>query len=121
VRIRPGKVAVWAGWTHHGKTAMLKQLMLYGIQHGEKPLIASMEEEVLDVWEDLGKMACGREDPSIREAKRFVEFIRAKLWLYDQQGPNRPAQDVRRHPVRGGRAEDHAGRCRLADDARRRS
>jgi twinkle protein len=86
VRLRPGKVAVWAGWTHHGKTAMLKQLMLYGIQHGEKPLIASMEEEVLDVWEDLGKMACGREDPSIREGKRFVEFIRAKLWLYDQQG-----------------------------------
>lgn len=86
VVLRPGKLAVWAGWTHHGKTAMLKQLMLHGIKESERPLIASMEEEVLDVWEDLGKMACGREDPSIREAKRFLEFVRGKLWLYDQQG-----------------------------------
>lgn len=86
VLIRPGKLAVWAGWTHHGKTAMLKQLMLHGIAHSERPLIASMEEDVGDLWDDLGKMACGEEKPQLREAKRFVEFIRGKLWMYDQQG-----------------------------------
>jgi hypothetical protein len=82
----PGKVAVWAGWTHHGKTQMLKQLMLHGIEQGEKPLIASMEEEPIDVWTDLATMACGEEDPAPREVKRFVDFIRANLWLYDQEG-----------------------------------
>jgi len=86
VLLRPGKVAVWAGWTHHGKTQMLKQLMLHGILRGEKPLIASMEEEPLDVWTDLACMACGEEDPAPREVKRFVEFVRGNLWLYDQQG-----------------------------------
>jgi twinkle protein len=86
VLLRPGKVAVWAGWTHHGKTQMLKQLMLHGIEQGEKPLIASMEEEPIDVWMDLATMACGEEDPAPREVKRFVDFIRANLWLYDQEG-----------------------------------
>jgi twinkle protein len=94
VRIRPGKVAVWAGWTHHGKTQMLKQVMLHAIRQSERPLIASMEEEVLEVWEDLGKMACGREDPTVREAKKFCEYVRGKLWLYDQQGRISPRKMV---------------------------
>jgi twinkle protein len=90
----PGKLAVWAGWTHHGKTQMLKQVMLHAIRQSERPLIASMEEEVLEVWEDLGKMACGREDPTVREAKKFCEYVRGKLWLYDQQGRISPRKMV---------------------------
>jgi hypothetical protein len=31
-------------------------------------------------------MACAEEDPSRAQVKRFVEFVRGKLWLYDQQG-----------------------------------
>lgn len=86
VKIRAGKVAVWAGWTHHGKTQMAKQLMLHAIAQSEKPLIASMEEEPLDVWCDLASMACGEEDPSPRRVKSFVDFVRGNLWLYDQHG-----------------------------------
>lgn len=86
VLIRPGKLAVWAGWTHHGKTQMVKQAMLHGIGNGELPLIASMEEEVIDVWSDMASMACGSQEPQMRDAKRFVEFVRGKLWLFDQQG-----------------------------------
>lgn len=86
VLIRPGKLAIWAGWTHHGKTQMLKQTMLHGIDRSERCLVASMEEEVLDVWADMASIACGSQQPKISEAKRFVEFVRGKLWLYDQQG-----------------------------------
>jgi twinkle protein len=86
VLIRPGKLCVWAGWTHHGKTAMVKQLMLHAIKNGEKPLIASMEEEVVDVWVDMATMACGKDEPSPRELDRYVPFVSGNLWLYDQQG-----------------------------------
>lgn len=86
VLIRPGKLCIWAGWTHHGKTQLVKQLMLHAITRSEKPLVASMEEEVLDVWTDLATMACGSQEPSGKQVDRFVSFVKGNLWLYDQQG-----------------------------------
>lgn len=86
VLMRPGKLAVWAGWTHHGKTQMVKQLMLHGIGHSEKCLVASMEEEVVDVWSDMASIACGSQEPRLPDVKRFVEFVRGNLWFYDQSG-----------------------------------
>lgn len=90
VLIRPGKVVVWAGWSRHGKTQLLKQVMLHAISVGEKPLIASMEEEVLEVWKDLAWIACGERNPSPKEIEKFVQFVSGKLWLYDQQGQINP-------------------------------
>ena len=86
VLIRPGKLAIWAGWTHHGKTQMVKQLMLHGISTSEKCLVASMEEEVVDVWADMATIACGAQEPKLRDLKRFTEFVRGNLWFYDQHG-----------------------------------
>jgi twinkle protein len=90
VLLRPGTLNIWAGWSRHGKTRMLKQLMLHAISKSEKPLIASMEENVRGVWKDLAKMACGAADPSVRQINKFVEFVRGNLWLYDQQGMVQP-------------------------------
>lgn len=86
VLIRPGKLVVWAGWSRHGKTQLLKQLMLHGIKEGEKPLIASMEEEVLELWKDMAWVACCDKSPKPSEIDKFVSFVGGKLWLYDQQG-----------------------------------
>jgi twinkle protein len=63
VLVRPGKLAIWAGYTHHGKTQMVKQLMLHAIGQSEKALVASMEEEVLDVWKDMARLACANQEP----------------------------------------------------------
>lgn len=86
VLIKPGKLAIWTGWSHHGKSQMLKMLALHGIKHGGKWLIASMEEEISDVWKDLARMYAGNDDPSARILDEFSEFITGKLWFYDQQG-----------------------------------
>ena len=86
VLIRPGKLAVWAGWTHHGKTQMVKQAMLHAIKNSEKPLIASMEEEVVDVYCDMATMACSDPQPSPSQFNRFNSFVTGNLWLFDQQG-----------------------------------
>jgi twinkle protein len=94
VLIRPGKLAIWAGWSRHGKTQLLKQLMLHGIGQGERPLIASMEEEVLEVWKDMAWIACGERYPKVKELDRFVQFVTGKLWLYDQQGQIKPERMI---------------------------
>ena len=86
VIIKDGKLVVWAGWSRHGKTQLLKQLMLHGIAGGERPLIASMEEEVLELWKDMAWIACREKSPRVKELDAFVSFVGGKLWLYDQQG-----------------------------------
>lgn len=86
VFMRQGTLILWCGWSRHGKTRMLKQVMLHAIKCGERPLVASMEEDVRVVWKDMARMACATADPSPRQIDRYVEFVRGNLWLYDQQG-----------------------------------
>lgn len=86
VLIRPGKLCIWTGWSHHGKTAMLKQLMLHAINNDERILIASLEEELREIIHDLAIIFCGTQNPSVRYLKTFVKFVTDKLWLYDQHG-----------------------------------
>jgi hypothetical protein len=90
VFIRQGTLVLWVGWSRHGKTRMLKQVMLHAIAKGEKPLIASMEEEVRAVFKDMARMACCAQDPGPRELDQYVDFVRGNLWLYDQQGMVQP-------------------------------
>jgi twinkle protein len=92
VLIRPGKLCVWAGWTHHGKTQMVKQVMLGAVHQSERALIASMEEEVVDVYCDMAVMACAQSQPGSRDLARFNSFVSGKLWFFDQQGQIDPAR-----------------------------
>lgn len=86
VLIRDGKLALWAGWSRHGKTRMLKQVMLDAIRQERKVLIASMEEEIMEVWIDLCTMFAGTDTPSPKQIDAFVDYAKSHLWLYDQQG-----------------------------------
>ena len=86
VLIHPGKLAIWCGWSHHGKSQMLKQVMLHAVCEGEKVLIASMEEEVREVWRDMCFMFAGNDNPTPRIIDQFTNTVRGKLWFYDQQG-----------------------------------
>lgn len=86
VLIRPGKLALWGGFSHHGKSQLLKQLMLHAIGQGEKVLVASMEESIQDVWADLCQMYTGTDSPTPRAIDNFINFVSGNLWLYDQNG-----------------------------------
>lgn len=92
VRIVRGKLVVWCGWSRHGKSNMAKQLMLHAMSEGERTGIASMEEEIHDVWQDMGYMACGGDKPTPREIDKWVKFQTGALWFYDQQGMVGPAK-----------------------------
>lgn len=86
VLVKRGKLIVWAGWSRHGKTQMLKHVLLNAIKQGERPLICSFEEEVLEVWKDMARLYVAKEIFTPRELDRFTDFIRGELWFYDQQG-----------------------------------
>lgn len=86
VLIRPGKLIVWCGWSYHGKSQMLKHCMVDAISQGEKVCIASMEEEVREIWEEMGYLAMATRYPAPKDIDRWISFFSAKLWFYDQQG-----------------------------------
>lgn len=86
VLIRPGKLAVWCGWSRHGKSQMLKQVMLHAMGQGDKACIASLEEEITEVWCEMGRCALDAEETSPRQVDEWIRFQTGKLWFYDQQG-----------------------------------
>lgn len=92
VKIPPGILVLWAGWSRHGKSQMLKQIMLHAMAEAEKVCIASMEEKLLFVWKEMGRVACGARDPSLRQIDEWVTFQTGRLWFYDRQGQVDPVK-----------------------------
>lgn len=86
VMIRDGKVVVWSGFQHHGKSVACKQVMLHAVSRGYKVLIASMEEEPLDLWQDLVCLFAGTNQPTAKACDEFIAFAAGRMWIYDQQG-----------------------------------
>lgn len=91
VRLAPGKLAIWTGYMHHGKSQMLKQVMLAAMQQSERVVMASMEEEPVELWCDMARMACGTQEPSVSQLSEWVTFCH-RLWIYDEQGQAKTLQ-----------------------------
>lgn len=86
VIIRRGKLAIWTGWSFHGKSQMLKHVMTHALSLSEKVCIASMEEEIIDVWKDMAVAACGKSMPTAMAIDAWTAMASQRLWFYDQQG-----------------------------------
>lgn len=86
VRLRRGKLAVWAGINFHGKTTMLKQIALHLVMNGEKVCIASLEEDPEETMVDITQMAIP--DTDVRESDDWIDVVcgalSGKFWLYNQ-------------------------------------
>lgn len=92
VKITPGILVVWAGWSRHGKSQMLKQVMLHAMSEGERVCIASMEETIRFIWKEMGKVACGTRTPTPNDVDDWIAFQSGKLWFYDRQGQVDPGK-----------------------------
>lgn len=86
VRLRRGRVSVWAGVTHHGKSQLLKQLSLHLIRHGETVCVASLEEQPDEGLAVMAQMALGASATDRDALDIMVDWARTHLWFYDQQG-----------------------------------
>ena len=85
VRLKAGKLSIWAGINHHGKTAMLKQLALHWIRSGQKVCMASMEETPEETMLDIVFQAMPNDKASDDAIDVVCHWASGKLWLYDQQ------------------------------------
>ena len=64
VRFFPGGYTIWSGQPGAGKTTLLRQLVCHLIHRKRKCMIASMEEEGIDVFFRHAMVALGTEEPS---------------------------------------------------------
>jgi twinkle protein len=82
-KIRPAELTIWAGVNGHGKSLLQGQVMLNAMK-SQRVVIASLE---MLPKQTLYRMACQfagcRPDPKF--ARRVVESMDGRLWLYDQQ------------------------------------
>lgn len=85
VLLRPGKVSIVTGITHHGKTQLLKQLILHGIKNGERACIASMEETPEETLLDIVRMGMCKKIPDEDDIDIFSAWAEGRIWFYDQQ------------------------------------
>ncbi len=87
VRLKRGKLSLWAGINFHGKTTMLKMMALHLAKLGEKVCIASLEEDPEETMAGMVQMAIP--DTDVRETDDWIDvvcgWLSGKLWLYNQK------------------------------------
>lgn len=88
--IRPHEVTLWMGYSGHGKSLALSQVMMALMAKGEKCLIASLEMRPSATMARMGRMASGGAKPTVEAIKRFHEWTDERLWIYDQHGSVSP-------------------------------
>lgn len=122
-RIRPGEVTIWTGWSGHGKSLLLNQVILHDYaKTGSRVLIASFEMPVRQSMAQLARMATGRNPKTREESGKIAAYLGGGFWFYDVLGA-RPwkefmpvfAYACRRYGIRRI-VIDSLLRCGIAED-----
>lgn len=90
LRFRPGEVTVWQGMNGHGKSQLLGMACLAFAAQGERICIASFEMKPLSTLRRMLRQAAMCGQPSEQMARRFGDWLKDRVWLYDQQGTVKP-------------------------------
>lgn len=90
LRFRPGEVTVWQGMNGHGKSQLLGMACLGFAAAEEKLCIASFEMKPLSTLKRMLRQAAMNDHPSEAMARKFGEWLKDRVWLYDQQGTVKP-------------------------------
>lgn len=85
VRFPRGQVTIWGGFTHHGKTQMLKQLIAWAIKNQQPAAIASFEERPEVTLLHLCRIVMQTRRPNEEEINLFCHWARQHLWIYNQK------------------------------------
>lgn len=85
VQFPRGEVTIWGGFTHHGKTQALKQLIAWAIKNQQPAAIASFEEKPSKTLFHLCRIVMQKRQPNEEEINLFCHWARNHLWIYNQQ------------------------------------
>jgi len=84
-RIRPNELSIWGGWSGHGKSLILNQVMLE-MMKTQKVMIASFEMKPRSTLARAIRQTSGVTNPTEKYIETFCDKADGKLFLYDQQG-----------------------------------
>lgn len=94
-RIRPGETTIVTGYSGHGKTMLLTQLLVHLVQHGMKCCIASMEIPADMTLQNMWSQASALKKPADRaEFEKYYRWFFEKIWLYDRMGDVDPREVI---------------------------
>lgn len=86
VRLRPGEVSLWPGINGHGKSLLTSQVALGLVAQGRRTVIASLEMAPVRTLARMARQAIGNARPAEPALIDFVNWLRFRLWLYDEHG-----------------------------------
>jgi twinkle protein len=93
--LRPSQLTIWLGYTSHGKSAILGQIMLQAMAEGERVAIASMEMPGAITLQRLISQLTRSTRPSKEMIKKVLHWMGGKLWIYNIIGHATPANVAR--------------------------
>lgn len=83
----PSELTVWHGYSGHGKTILLNNLMLEFAAQGRRSCVASLEFPAAKTFKNLARQAIGRGKPADREELAgVVRWMDDWFWMYAHIG-----------------------------------
>ena len=86
LRFRPSEFSIWSGFSGTGKTTMLNQVILAGMEAGERACIASLEIKPKKLLKRMTRQSTAQRLPlpdTIRDAHLWYD---GKLWIFELVG-----------------------------------
>lgn len=90
IRFRPGEVTLWVGINGHGKSQMLGQACLGFAAQDERVCVASFEMKPVSTLRRMLRQTAMNETPGETAARRMMDWLSGRLWIYDQLGHASP-------------------------------
>ena len=84
IQFRDGEITLWGGYSGHGKSLVLSQILLTWLKH-TKVALASLEMKPTRLLERLVAQTGQCDTPSNDYKRSFVGWADGRLWIYDQQ------------------------------------
>jgi twinkle protein len=83
---RPSELTVWTGYSGHGKSLMLNQIMLGVMEQGERVCVFSGEMTPERQGKRMAKQLGGVERPTIGYLDAMADWLRERMWLFNLVG-----------------------------------
>lgn len=86
-KFRPGEVSIWTGFSGHGKSLLLGQVMSkFMLQDKKKVAIASMEMKPVTTLNRMVRQYFESSKPSVEELDGWFAALGDVCWIYNHQG-----------------------------------
>ena len=94
LRVRPGEITVWTGFSGHGKSTVLAHCIVdLTLAHDQRAIVASREAPPHKTAAILCQQAAGRPIKAREHFERVFDRVVENVWFYDYLG-NAPWKDL---------------------------